>query len=87
MEDLRPEEPLEYHDEHGRIRPGLLRGWGMSWWWHEQGFDPREARSLTIDERFELMNRYWKAVGQGWEPPVPREQWVGPHHPWEAGDT
>ncbi len=59
----------------------------MSWCWYEQGLDPTDASSLTMSALLALMDRYWKDVGQGWEPPVAPEQWVGPHHPWRARDT
>lgn len=86
LAELTPGDRRTDCDEHGRILPGVMPGWGMSWWWHEQGLDPREARSLTVNGRFELMDRYWKAAGQGWEPFVPRDEWVGPYHPWEPSD-
>jgi hypothetical protein len=64
----------------------LFPGWGMSWWWREQGLDPLAAHSLTMEQRLELMDRYWRDVGEGWEPAVPRERWVGPYHPFERAD-
>ncbi|MBX5443522.1 MAG: hypothetical protein IRZ32_18600 [Solirubrobacteraceae bacterium] len=74
-------------DEHGRFRPGVVPGWGYSWWLVEQGIT-REAfqRRLGMAERFELVVRYWEAVGSGWWPDVPREAWVGPYHPFDPAD-
>lgn len=79
-------EEHHYRDEHGRILPGLVPGWGMSWWWHEQGLDPHAARAMTMKERMAMVGQYWDAVAAGWRPPVRREQWVGPHHPFDAAE-
>ena len=51
----------------------------MSWWYHEQGLD---ARAMTMSERLETLDRYWESRRRGWWPSIPRDQWVGPHHPW-----
>ena len=66
-------------DELGRFSPGSVPGWGMSWWFAEQILDPS---AMTPDEMLAAVVRYWAAVGDGWRPPVPRELWVGPHHPF-----
>lgn len=48
-----------HRDEHGLILPGLVPGWGMSWWWHEarsrsggrgNGIRPRCRRSSASRE-------------------------------------
>jgi hypothetical protein len=75
----------ELRDEEGRLLPGSCPGWGISWWLWEVGL-LAGWRELPTSERFEVMSRYWRTVHEGWEPPVPREQWVGPWHPWHPQD-
>jgi hypothetical protein len=71
-------------DEHGRILPGSVQGWGASWWFYEQGIGPEELSRMPDSGPVQMLCRYFEAVRSGWEPPVPREQWVGPHHPWKS---
>jgi hypothetical protein len=74
----------DYLDERGRLLPGSVPGWGASYWFHENGLI---ARDMTPSERLGAMCRYFRAVDAGWEPPVPREEWVGPHHPSDPEPT
>ena len=78
-------QPLnQYQDAEGRYLPGSVPGWGMSWWIHEQGITKRIFQEeLTMAQRIQVIARFWKAVNEGWWPPVPREQWVGPYEPFE----
>jgi hypothetical protein len=69
-------------DEHGRLLPGSVPGWGISWWWREQGLDPRNASELTPEETMQTVYHYWDAVNDGWRPEVPEHEWVGPHDPF-----
>jgi hypothetical protein len=39
-----------YHDEHHRLLPGVLPGWGMSWWWHEQRITPADTAAMSRGE-------------------------------------
>jgi hypothetical protein len=71
----------KYH-AHGRLAPGSLPGWGMSWWLHEQGL-LAGWHELSMSTRLERMNDYWRAVREGWWPSVSREDWIGPYHPCE----
>jgi hypothetical protein len=73
-------------DEHGRLLPGSLPGWGMSWWWHEQGLDPVDTAGLTPEENVRTVLRYWDAVNDGWWPAAPQNEWIGPHHPFSVDD-
>ena len=68
-------------DEHGRLLPGSVPGWGMSWWFWEQRL---VAAEMEPGERLRAVVDYWAAVNTGWDPPVPREGWVGPHHPCDS---
>jgi hypothetical protein len=70
------------YDAHGRLAPGSLPGWGMSWWLHEQGL-LAGWQHLSMSARLEHMSDYWRAVSDGWWPSVPRDEWVGSCHPWE----
>jgi hypothetical protein len=73
-------------DEHGRMRPGTVPGWGASWWMHEQRVTREAFASATPERRLRLLFDYFAAVDEGWEPPVPRAQWAGPHH-WVDRDA
>ena len=68
-------------DDLGRFQPGSVPGWAYSWWVWSEGLD---ARAMTPDARLAAVVRYWHAVADGWQPPVPREQWVGPHDPFHS---
>jgi hypothetical protein len=74
-------EPPIKHDAEGRLPAGSLPGWGLSWWLHEQGLLAGCDR-LSMSERLDRVNDYWRAVADGWWPPVAPEDWVGPCHPW-----
>jgi hypothetical protein len=78
--------PQPQRDEYGRIPAGLVPGWGMSHWWAEQGWTPADTAAMTMSERLEAICDYWRAVAAGWQPALPREEWVGPHHPWDPAD-
>jgi hypothetical protein len=78
-------EPIR-RDEYGRLPAGSVPGWGMSWWWHEQGLDPVDTSGLTPQETMNMVFQYWDAVNDGWWPAVPEDDWVGPHHPFAAHD-
>lgn len=69
-------------DAHGRIHPGSQPGWGISWWTYGDGGYTRESwLAAPASERLDAQFRYWEAVRDGWEPPVPKAAWT-PHHPW-----
>jgi hypothetical protein len=68
-------------DELGRFSPGSVAGWGMSWWFAEEGLD---ASAMTADARLAAVVGYWHAVADGWQPPVPRKKWAGPHDPFRS---
>lgn len=72
------------YDVAGRLAPGSVRGWGLSWWLHEQGL-LAGWEQVSMSTRLDCMNDYWRAVSEGWWPSVPRDEWVGPCHPWEPG--
>lgn len=76
-----PDGEPERH-ERGRLLPGSQPGWGASWWFAEQGH--ADIAAMTPERRVELLCSYFEAVAAGWKPPVPREQWVGPHDPVAA---
>ena len=63
--------------------PGSVPGWGMSWWFYEQGVSAADFAAMDPDARIALVLRYWKAEARGWAPGIPRAEWVGPHHPAE----
>ena len=48
LAELSPSESRTDCDQLGRILPGLVPGWGMSWWWYEQGLDPSDLRLLRV---------------------------------------
>jgi hypothetical protein len=75
-----------HRDEHGRLLAGSVPGWGMSWWWHEQGLDPADASELTPKQMMAQVLRYWNAVNDAWWPAVPRGERVGPHNPFDPVD-
>jgi len=80
--------PGKCRDELGRIHPAPLPGWGISWWWVEQGLpngfsEADRFKQMGMEERLEAINSYWKAVAAGWWPDIPGEDWVGSNHPWE----
>jgi hypothetical protein len=70
-------------DQLGRLPPGGCRGWGISWWVAEQQLD---WRRMSAQERWHEQMRYWDDVRAGWEPDVPRSEWVGDWHPWDPAD-
>ena len=67
-------------DELGRVLPGSARGWGVSWWLHEQGVTQDAVQAMTPGERLALLFAYFEASNAGWEPAVARDDWAGPHH-------
>ena len=71
-------------DEHHWLRPGLVPGWGMSWWFAEQDITRQDRKAMSGEKCLALVCRYWRAVADGWWPDVPRSAWVGPHHPFEG---
>jgi hypothetical protein len=81
-----PEMQRPARDVHGRLLPGSVPGWGMSWWWHEQGLDPADTSALSREEIMRHVFRYWDAVNAGWSPTIAQEHWVGTHHPWKSSD-
>ena len=81
----RPVERLR--DKHHRLLPGVVPGWGMSWWWHEQGITHADTVAMTSEQCLNTMLRYWRAVAAGWWPDVPRSAWVGPHHPFKNDNS
>ena len=68
------------HDELGRVLPGSARGWGVSWWLHEQGVTQEAIQAMSPEERLALQFAYFEASNDGWEPAVARDDRVGPHH-------
>lgn len=75
--------PAPLRDEHGRMTPGVLPGWGMSWWWHEQALTPAHIAAMTPEQRVGWLVRYWRAVARGWLPPMPPTRW-SPYHPFDG---
>ena len=71
-------------DERGRLRPGSVPGWGMSWYWTEQNLHPQRAHELSPERRMRLICAFWRAVAEGWQPDVPEDEWVGPHDPFSS---
>jgi len=61
--------------------PGSIPGWGMSWWYAEQGLLDGVGDASPA-ERLRWLFDYFDAVGDGWEPSVGRERWA-PYHPWD----
>src|SRR4051794_40687075 len=55
-------------DEHERLRPGVGPGWGMSWWFAEQGITRADRAAMTSEQCLAQVMRYWRAVGDGWCP-------------------
>ena len=76
----------EFWDQQQRLRPGVVPGWGMSWWFAEQGITRADRAAMSSDQWLALVGRYWRAVAAGWWPDVPRSAWVGPHHPFKNDD-
>jgi hypothetical protein len=75
-------------DERGRLLPGSVPGWGMSWWMVDVAHTtPDRFAALDPNARIALVCEFWRAVAQGWEPAVAREDWVGPHDPFEPSPT
>ena len=37
-----------YHDAHHRLLPGVVPGWGMSWWWYEQGITREQTNGDAV---------------------------------------
>jgi hypothetical protein len=66
-----------------RAFPAVLPGWGVSWWIAEQGVNRRAFHAITADERQALIVEYWRAFAAGWQPSVPRDRWIGSHHPFD----
>src|SRR3954447_10695939 len=82
-------EPLgieESWDEQCPLQPGLVPGWGMSWWFAEQGITRDDRRAMSGEQCLALVCCYWREVTAGWWPDVEREAWVGPHHPFGNDD-
>jgi hypothetical protein len=75
------------YDAEDRLKPGCVPGWGYSWWLWQQGISRNHYRDhLTIEERVETIARYWRAVSDGWQPLVPRDQWLAPGYgPFDHG--
>jgi hypothetical protein len=73
----------EFWDDQQRLRPGVVPGWGMSWWFAAQGVTRADRKAMPQDQWLALLGRYWQAVREGWWPDVPRSAWVGPHHPFK----
>lgn len=71
-------------DQQHRLRPGFVAGWGMSWWFAEQGIGKAEPAAMTSEQCLAAVFRCWRAEAAGWWPDVPRSAWVGPHHPFEG---
>jgi hypothetical protein len=76
----RPANGAPERDEHGRLLPGSVRGWGASWWAAEQGLSLADVEAMSPAERVRLLDQYFEAESAGWEPSVRREDWVGGHH-------
>jgi hypothetical protein len=74
-------------DEHERLRPGVVPGSGMSWWFAEQGVTRAHRAAMTGEQCLAQVMRYWRAVREGWWPDVPHSAWVGPHHPLKNNDS
>jgi hypothetical protein len=56
----------------------------MSWSWHEHGITREDTIAMTPSQRLEaVVHYYWRAVADGWQPPVARADWVGPHDPFQ----
>jgi hypothetical protein len=77
----------EFWDDQQRLRPGVVPGWGMSWWFVAQGVTRADRKAMPQDQWLALLGRGWQAVREGWWPDVPRSDWVGPHHPFKNDDS
>ena len=76
------------HDGNDRLLPGSVPGWGMSWWMVDvEQTTPDRFAALDSNARLMLVSKFWRAVAQGWQPAVAREDWVGPHHPFDSPPT
>lgn len=63
---------MEAHaaDEFSPVLPGAAPGWAASWWLYEQGATPPTTSTVMPPERrFELLNGYFEAEGDGWRVP------------------
>jgi hypothetical protein len=65
-----PAPGADYRDEYDRFLPGVVPGWGMSWWFAEQRIERRHVAAMTPEERLTLVCRYWREVAAGWRPAV-----------------
>jgi hypothetical protein len=77
----------EFWDDRQRLRPGVVPGWGMSWWFAELGVTRADRKAMPQDQWLTLLGHYWRAVREGWRPDVPRSEWVGPYHPFKNDDS